>query len=281
MRLLHIITALVTVIVLLFIINENNSSEIMKYFPIDEEIQFTEASTDLSLLQQVSNDEYQIRWIISSKMPEPVYLRQDISLLYMDGNLKGIKGLWKEEERDIHLQLDFEESDSSHFQAISYHHGEVHYPNDIIKSVQSMSHDNLYVIDSPYSPLEAFQEGTTDLQKNWQETLDHATNQQLQFRWKEWIDAQQIDTNGYDLIPLTSLYIYTKQPIDGLSQEETDRVIGQLWEGLYREYILPVSNIKKTSHQIIPIILIDKTRDHLIVLFNDENNELKLLRQNI
>ncbi|WP_228275759.1 hypothetical protein [Gracilibacillus oryzae] len=281
MRILHISTAFITMIVLLFIFAENKTSETMKFFPIDETIQFTEAETNLSLLQQLSNDQYQIRWVSSSKMNEPVYLRQDISILYMDGILIGMKGLWKEEEKDITLKLDFEESDSSHFQAISYHHGEVHYPNDIIKSAQTMSYDDLYVIDSPYSPLEAFQKAETDLQKNWQETLDHATNQQLHFRWKQWMDAEKINPDNYDLIPLTSLYLYNEQPITGLTQDQTDRVIGQLWEGLYREYILPFSQKKIISQHVIPIILIDKNREYLLVLFKDENNQRKLLKQNI
>ncbi|SER16942.1 hypothetical protein SAMN04487944_101482 [Gracilibacillus ureilyticus] len=281
MRVLYTATAFFTIIALTLMINSNKSTEIMKYFPIDEEIQFSEASTSLSLLQQLSNDRYQIRWISSSKTTVPVYLRQDISLLYMDGKLKGIKGLWKENEQDIYLQADFEETDSSHFQTISFHHGEVHYPNDVIKSVQTMSHNNLYVIDSPYSPLEAFHTAESQLEKNWQETLNHATSQQLNFRWKEWIDRLKIDSQKYDLVPLTSLYVYNKKPIQGLSQEETDRVVGQLWEGLYREYILPISDTNRISQQIIPIILIDKNREHLYVLFNDQRDELKLLKQNI
>ncbi|MGP4042353.1 hypothetical protein ACTWP4_20935 [Gracilibacillus sp. D59] len=281
-RKLHIITCLLMMLALiLLLLTKRTSEETIKYFPPDSSISFSSVDTNLKLLKETGNDQYMIKWTANSGLDREIYLRQDISLLYMDGRLKGMKGLWKESEKDIGLEVVFEESDSSHFQAISFHHGEVHYPNDKIKSIQQMSADQLYVIDSPHTALESFREPKSHMQQEWKKTIDKTTSQQLQFAWREWIDTANIEIDDYNLYPLTAIIQFQQQPIDGLTQEQTDRIIGQLWEGLYKNYILPIANQSKTNNQIMPLILIDKNNDHLIVLFNNEANQLEKLYQQL
>ncbi|SHN11876.1 hypothetical protein [Gracilibacillus kekensis] len=281
-RKLHILTCLLMMMVLLLLLlSQQRSEETIKYFPLDSSIAFTSAETKLNLLQETGNDQYQVKWESNSTLDDPIYLRQDISILFMDGRLKGIKGLWKEQEKNINLEVIFEESDSSHFQAITFHHGEAHYPNDEIKSVQQMTTDHLYVIDSPYTALESFRLPSSHLQKEWKETIDRTTNQQLQFVWKEWLKVSNINSNDYQLYSLIDLIQLEKQPIEGLTLHQTKRIIGQLWEGLYKNYILPVANKPETKNQMMPIILIDKNLDHLIVLFTNERNEVETLYQKL
>lgn len=281
-RKLHIITCLLMMIVLLLLVfSKRTTEETITYFPPDQSVSFLDAETNLQLLEETENDQYLVKWGARSRVDEEVYLRQDVSLLYIDGRLKGMKGLWKESEREIELEMVFEESDSSHFQAISYHHGEVHYPNDEIKSIQQMSNDHLYVIDSPQTALASFREPTSQIQQDWKQIIDKTTSQQLQMTWQEWISHANIETDHYDLYPLTSIIQFQEQPIKGLTQEETDRIIGQLWEGLYKNYIIPIANQSETNHQIMPLILMDKNKDHLIVLFNNEANELETLYQQL
>ncbi|SFL82204.1 hypothetical protein SAMN04487943_104161 [Gracilibacillus orientalis] len=281
-RKLHIITCLLMMLaLLLLLLSQRTTEEAITYFPPDSSISFSAVETNLNLLRETGNDQYMVKWTAGSGLDKEIYLRQDVSLLYMDGRLKGIKGLWKESVKDIELEVVFEESDSSHFQAISFHHGEIHYPNDEIKSIQRMSNDHLYVIDSPHTALESFQEPNSHMQQEWKETIDKTTSQQLQFAWKDWIDTGSIEINDYDLYPLTSIIQFQEHPISGLSQEETDRIIGQLWEGLYKNYILPIANQSKTNNQIMPLILIDKNNDHLIVLFTNEANQLETLYQQL
>ncbi|ENH97470.1 hypothetical protein J416_05648 [Gracilibacillus halophilus YIM-C55.5] len=256
-----------------------DDTETLQYFPLDQTYQFLSADTLLTLLQETSNDQYRISWQTNSELDEPVYLRQDVSLLYMDGVLKGINGVWKEDVEDLTLTKDFEESDSSHFQAITLHHGEIHYPDDEIKSIQTMSNDYLYVIDSPHTPLESFRQPKNKFQRDWKQTIDHATQQQLQYTWKRWIEEAEIDINRYQLVPLVEIVNFQSEAIPGLGQEATDRIMGQLWEGLYRNYILPVSSSPEQLHQPMPLILMEKQNDHLIVLFQNEEKELERLYQ--
>lgn len=252
---------------------------VIKYFPIDESMFFSNYGTELRMLTETDKDEYDLDWKASSEMSEKIYLRQDISLLYADGRLKGMLSKWKENEKDIQLSASIHGEDSSHFQTITFHHGEIHYPDDKIKSIQAMSHDELYVIDSPYSALESFEQPSDSNQTEWKKTLDHATNQQLSYHWKQLINYFQIPQDKYHFTALTDLFKYTKEPIPGLTQEKTKVVIGQLWEGLYKNYVLNISSNDKPVNSFVPLILFDKKGKHLLVLYQNQNGEKKQLIQ--
>ncbi|WP_162632638.1 hypothetical protein [Paraliobacillus zengyii] len=226
------------------------------------------------------HDSYTIDWHASSELDELTYLRQDISLLYVDGQLKAIKSKWKEQESTIDLQTTITGEDSSHYQAISYHHAEVHYPEDKIKSVQAMTHDELYVIDSPQTPLEAFKIPTNDLQTEWKETLNHATNQQLYYQWQQLLDHFQLNSDDYLSVPLNMLYQYETTALPNLTAKQTKKVIGQMWEGLYANYILPFNESGPSSKSFIPLILLDKEGTHLRILYQDHKGEMQQLIQN-
>lgn len=251
----------------------------VKYFPFDSEVTFVKAETNLDFLSEIAANQYEINWNLFSEVDQPVYLRQDLSLLFVDGRLKGIQGKWQEQLPELKLETSIKGEGSSHYQAISYHHAEVHYPEDIIKSVQKMSIDELYVIDSAYSPLESFQTPENDMQKKWQEALDHATNQQLQLHWRQLIDHFQLVLDDYEYIPLTAINQYQSKPISGLSLEETQRVIAQLWEGLYQQYILPFDSAKSSNQSYVPLVLFAKAGTHLQVLYQDQYGHMQQLIQ--
>ncbi|WP_222599149.1 hypothetical protein [Aquibacillus kalidii] len=252
---------------------------VIKYFPIDETTVFSTFGTELGMLSETDQDEYDLEWKVFSSLEKKIYLRQDVSLLFSDGRLKGIQSKWKENENALELKSSIHGEDSSHFETISFHHGEIHYPDDQIKSIHEMSHDELYVIDSPHSPLESFEQPDDSNQTDWKETLDHATQQQLGYHWKQLIDHFQIPEDKYIFTPLTDIYKYEKEVIPGISQEKTDQVIGQLWEGLYKNYILGISNTDKPAKSFVPLILFDKKGKHLIVLYQDQNGQKQQLIQ--
>ncbi|MRH43125.1 hypothetical protein GH741_10580 [Aquibacillus halophilus] len=252
---------------------------VVKHFPIDQNVDFTTYDTDLSLLSETDQDEYDVNWTVISQLDSPIYLRQDVSLLYSDGRLKGILSKWKENEQDIQLKSSIHGEDSSHFQAISFHHGEIHYADDEIKSINSMSYDELYVIDSPHSALESFDQPISSNQEEWKHTLDHATNQQLTYHWKQLIEFFEIPQSKYNVVPLTNLHVYQSKPIPTLSKAKTQQVIGQLWEGLYKNYILGISRNEQPVKSFIPIVLFSKQGHHLIVLYEDQSGEKQQLIQ--
>ena|SRR5690606_32905428 len=274
-----IITSALTIAILLFILFNRTTTPVITYFPNDPTLDFEKVNTSLSIKESTGSDTYIVNWESHSSLNIPVYLRQDVSILFMDGRLKGVKSIWKEQEKDIHLSSSFEESDSSLFQAITFHHGEVHYSDEDIKSVQEMSASKMYVIDSPHSKLFSFAKPITQTEKNWSNTVDQTTNQYLHFKWDEWMITKSIEIGNYDQIPLIGLAHFNTQTLPNLTEEQTNKVIGQLWEGLYKNYVLPMMNKQWKDGTPMPLILFSKDNTHLIVLFEDGDQQVQLLYQ--
>lgn len=268
-----IFCTLLMILLLLLLIQHDKSQETLQYFPPDQTVPFTEAVTTLDLVSPAPNKGYQIQWTITSSTNQSVYLRQDIGLLFQDGLLKGVKSLWKESVADLALDMSFQESGDHLLQAISYHHGEVHYPEDQIRSIQQMSKDDLYI----FTNSEAWEE--TD--KKEQSKLDQVIHQQLDHTWQQWISNNQLDPSQYEQIPFSDISQFQQHPISGFTQVETDQIIGQLWEGVYRNYLIPLIDKKELSEIIMPLILISKAGDHLLVLYNIDNQQGDLLYQQI
>ncbi len=263
----------------LILVNTNNNPvrESFTYFPPDPDVSFVSARTSLSILTQEDEDEYTLNWKSESTLSEVAYLRQDLSFLYEEGRLIDTMSSWKENTATIHQKQEFTSEDSGHYEAISYHYGEIHYPNDIIRSAQEMSYDQLYVIDSPMTPLESFKKATNEEEKEWEYILDHAMIQQSQLIFKAMVTEYKIHPEDYYIIPLTSLYRYQDKPLPGLSKSQTTDVIGGLWEGLYKNYFLGIESTGgRTESPIgstIPMILLHKQSPYLLVLFQSKSGK--------
>ncbi|MGM7701978.1 hypothetical protein ACSVDE_09625 [Pseudalkalibacillus sp. Hm43] len=270
-RILFILLAAVTATS--FYMYHNQSSDVKEsiiYFPIDPDVSFSNANTKVNILEEKDEDEYTVQWKVDSTLGKKAYLRQDISLLYEDGMLRDTLSKWEQEADTLQQKKIITNEDSGHFEAISFHHAELHHPNDIIKSAQTMSYDELYVIDSPLQPLESFKTPETKEDEINKKVLDHATNQQLKVIWHNLIKYFNVPVENYYMIPLTKLYDYSMVPLPGLSKEKTDQVIGGLWEGIYKNYFLGVKNetgeVESPIGSSLPLILVSKDMTHLLVL---------------
>lgn len=274
-----IITSALTIAILLFILLNQTTAPVITYFPNDPSLKYDRSNTSISIKESTGDDTYIVDWESYSSLSDPVYLRQDVSILFMDGRLKGMKSIWKEQEKNIHLSSSFEESDSSLFQAITFHHGEIHYSSDDIKTVQSMSSSKVYVIDSPHTKLVSFAKPVTDNEKDWSSTVDQTINQYLHYVWNEWITEKSINIEEYDLVQLVDLIHFNDQTLPDLTEEQTNKVIGQLWEGLYKNYVIPMLNKQWKDGTPMPIVLFSKDNTHLIVVFEDGDQQVQVLYQ--
>ncbi|WP_174613805.1 hypothetical protein [Virgibacillus ihumii] len=263
--------------VLLYLI-DNETLPVITYFPMDEETKFDHVSTRLTLIEQTDKDSYEISWETNSKSERDVYLRQDVALLFDNGRLRGVQSKWMENTAVIRMKQKLVSDDSSHFQAIAYHHGEVHYPDDQIKSIHRMSHDQLYVIDSPNTQLESFKIPENEMEDEWVRLLEHTTNQQLIYYWRNLTNHFKINSDKYIPVPLTHLYKYNNESLPSFTQEQTNQIIGQLWEGLYKNYILTAKNSEKLK-SYVPLILFDKNNKHLLVVYALNGTKEKLIQQ--
>ncbi|MFG6148520.1 hypothetical protein [Halobacillus sp. B23F22_1] len=255
---------------------------VVKYFPIDEEGKFEYAETSLSFQEGEGDDEYEVGWKIKSKSNEKVYLRQDVSLLYVNGRLKGVVNKWKENADVINKHSTLHGEDTKKYEAVSFHHGEIHKDDDVINSIQATSGDLLYIIDSPHSNRIAFKKPETKEEEKWKNKLDHSIYQQLTAQWDELKAYYQIPSEKYEQVPLTDLPSYNEEnPFPFIPQGQYNRISGQLWEGLYKNYVLGIKDAK-SKHPIqsyIPLLLFDKKGKHLMVLYEDDQGEKNQLIQ--
>lgn len=263
-----------------YLIVQEHSISTISFFPIDETKAFQQAGTSVEAFQAKDKDGYVLRWNIESTSEVPLYLRQDISLLYEDGTFKGALSRWEENTDVINVQETFKGHSNRYYQAISFHHGEVHDKHNGIKSIQKMTSDILYVIDTEEGHFSRFQKPHNEEEEYWQKKLIQKVDKRLATDWTSLMDHYNINADDYDLIPLTDLYIYNDEPLSSLTMDQTDQVIGQLWEGIYKNYLIPATRLKSPNNpHVIPIILLDKDTSHLLVLFELNGKKNKLIQK--
>jgi hypothetical protein len=255
------------------------------FFPLSDQVFFTETYTTLSLIGKKNSEEYAIEWDVHSSTSEEIYLRQDISMLFADGILRDTLSEWEDNSQKLAQYVKVTGKDSSHYQAISFHYGEIHINEEAIHSVQKMSDDHLYVIHSSFSPLTSFRTPETREENEWKEILDHIQNQHLHYRWNSLMKHFQIDESQYYPIPFTELSSYNEKALNGLTFEQTQIVIGKLWEGLYKNYFLGLKqkdgSIEDPIGSSVPLILVAKDHSHLLVLIEGKSGYPYKLYQRI
>lgn len=255
------------------------------FFPINENVSYESATTILMLDPKKKNDHYYVDWKVSSKLDTPAYLRQDVGFIYINGRLKGKMNEWEQDTDQIVEESTIKGKESSLLQAVSFHYSEIHETDTDFTSAQKMSEDTLYVIDSNFSPLNAFRQPGTDAEKEWKDILDKVTTQQLEYLWEKALTSMDLHVDEYTSIPLTELPKFDNRPLEGFSRQEWDRLIGNLWEGLYKNYYLGIKkedgSVVESIDSAIPLLLVKKDKSEVLVLLIDQNGEASLLRQQV
>ncbi|WP_100372451.1 hypothetical protein [Bacillus sp. FJAT-45037] len=259
--------------------------ETLTTFPIDPNASFIEASSNVEFLQSMDEDEYKLKWDTLSVLNEVAPLRQDVSLLFEDGVLKDTMAKWEENTDLLGQDKEVSAEDSGHYEVITFHHAELRRANDEFRSAQTMSTDQLYVIDSPLSALHAFKIPETEEDKESKRILDYILDQQQSYDWDDLYDFYQIPASDYSRIPLTKIDHYQTEPLPGLTTEETTKFLGGLFEGLYKNYVLGIDVNGSAVSPIgstVPLIVIPKEKpDHVFILFRTAEDQPIQLMQSI
>lgn len=249
------------------------------YFPLDTEDQFQHATNTLQLHHKNKADTYTMSWKNHSETSKPFYLRQDVSVLFKNGKLIGLKSIWKEDVKTINFNETFHFSKDYLFQAVTLHYGEKHNPDNEIKSLQQMSYSDLYVKGTIQDNFMSFQQPKTHQDWQSQNELKKKTKENLLHHWHRLTSHFNIDLAQYDVVPLTELYQFKKTTLFSFTQKQTNEIVAKLWEGLYKNYIIPASKIdSESTESYVPLILFDKHEHHILVLF-DLNGEMQKLKQ--
>jgi len=278
-------SALITITATLYFFQfkYNQTVESITYFPLDTEAQFLDAKTKIMNIKTNQNH-YQFSVESYSRLDRAAFLRQDIALIFASGILIGKLGEWEESTDSLELSGTFFEKDNQIVRALSFHYAELHSKGTITSS-QKMSDDFLYIIPTALPSLVSFHTPSNEEETGWKEVLDKKENQIISKNLKEAIRQLNIDLAEFYIIPLPRLANYQKQPLPSFSKQKSDEIIGQLWEGLYKNYYL---GIRKQNGQLIPpigstlpIILLSKTKQYLYVIFQTADNEFISLKQQI
>lgn len=247
----------------------------IKYFPIDDTESFSNTTTAL-LFDETSST---LKWQTTSETENKMYLRQDIGLLFKNGYFKGIHTKWEQNSSKIQMVQNFPVTHSGLFEAISFHHGEIHHEQDIITSIQKMSVAQTYIDvkekgkSQNISANHMMNEASLNQFKN-------RRNKLLEDKWQEIMEHFQVNIDDYHLVALTDLIQYEQINLPERSEEKTKQILGQLWEGLYKNYVLLLKEKEnKTYPHYMPIILFSKDQSHLIVLFELHDGKKKLIQQ--
>lgn len=263
---------------------ERNSIQTITYFPIDPTATFLYAETKMTNVKKTGKNQYSLLWRIESMLDQNAYLRQDIGLLYANGRLVAKANKWQENVDVIFQEQKLIEEGAKLLQAISFHQAELHRNHEHISSAQKESKDEEYIVPTSNSVL-TFKQPKTKEQAHIKNDLDQMINSELVESWKSGLKTFHIDQNKYTSFPLTSLSEFETKPIPGFSKQKTEQIIGRLWEGLYKNYFLGIKTrngtIVNPISSTIPLILIANDHTHILVIFQTQDQESVLLRQNI
>lgn len=271
-----IIISIVCCLLIISIILQQKTETAVKYFPIDKANQIEHAETNLN----INNDATQIQWFVSSTSSKPMYLRQDIGLIFANGKVIGVQNEWKQHLSEIKMAEYLTPEESVYLEAISFHHGEIHHPSDNITSTQYMTTDKQYILKNKQN-IKLMTNSNNKYDQIRKEKLKKTRNQQLHHAWVRLLSYYKIDYNKYHAIPLIELEKYVKENLPNQSRGNTEQIIGQLWEGLYQNYVLALQEenvIRK--NQYMPLVLIAKDQSHLLVVYN-LNGKNHLLKQKL
>jgi hypothetical protein len=260
--------------------------ETIIFFPLHPESHFIKAGTTLSAEPLNDSHAFRVTWTVTSLLDRKAYLRQDAGLLYEDGKLKAVidPTAWKQTTDSINETRTFTDEFSHLFDAIAFHYGEIHEKNKIT-SVQQMSKDSLYVVKSENNSLYTFRKANGSVEMQWKKDLNQKTKGYLQSLWKNGLEKWNINADSYMEIPLTELPRYNTEPLPGFTRSQSDQIIGRLWEGLYKQYVVGIKKENGTVvspiNSTVPLILINRSQRELLVLIPTEQYGAFLLKQRI
>jgi hypothetical protein len=254
--------------------------ESITFFPIDPSVTYKIAQTSLQLI-----DKKILVWKIDSTLDRNAYLRQDAGFLYSNGRLKDKLSGWKQNTKRMEQEKRIESNENALFEAITFHHAELHERGGKIFSSQAMSADHLYVINSGTNTQSSFRIPATKEQSEWKLKLDEQTERMLQYSWNKGVRHFSIHLSDYQAFPLNRFNNQAKKGFSGFTKDETDRIVGNLWEGLYKNYLYGIKKADGTTVDSIgstlPLILLANNKTHLLVLTETQNGEPIILRQMI
>ncbi|MFP7297637.1 hypothetical protein [Neobacillus niacini] len=258
------------IVILFFTIHQYKNPKVQEsitYFPIDPKVSFKTAHTSITVNKSANT----ILWKEQSTLDRKAYLRQDAALLYANGRLIDELWNWKQNTAVIEQEKRIRMDKNVLLEAITFHHAELHENENQIFSSQAMSSDQTFFLSN------------TDDDENVKNQLKQQMERMLQLSWNKGLRHFSINLSNYQAFPLSEFNVLAKESLPGFTKEETSAIVGNLWEGLYKNYILGIKKaegaLENPKGSTLPLILIATDKTHLLVLTETALGEPILLRQ--
>jgi hypothetical protein len=245
------------------------------YFPENPRIRYVKAETNLN----IQPEDKIMRLHVSSQTNETNDLMQDFSLLYRNNRLVSILNRWQKNTRQLSSSKELELS-SGFYTALSVHQAERHIDQSIYGKEQ-LSQDFLMVVPSNGS-FRAFREPKSTVEanqlSNYTRELDTSRRELL----RKAAERYEFRLSDYRVVPLDALTGESVSRIFPFEEKKSERITGQLWEGLYKNYVRGIQLTQGQHVQALgstmPLLLI--AQDHMLIIIETATRQIVLLRQN-
>ncbi|WP_433743142.1 hypothetical protein [Falsibacillus pallidus] len=263
-----------------------DAKESITYFPIDKEAVFLKASNSITIKENAGQDSYSARWEMESELNQRAFLRQDIGFLYSNGILAAKMNKWGQNISLIKNGSTYKSKESSLLQSVGLHYAEIHSKeNGDITSAQRMSQDQVYAIQSKWSRPYSFRIPSSNEERQWKNIIEQLMQQKLDYWVEKTSEKLPLQKQNKQIFFLTELPSYNDKPLPGFTKSQSDTIIGNLWEGLYKNYFLGIQlkngTIEDPLGSTVPIIFLDKNKRELLVVFLSKSGEPIELKQKI
>jgi len=268
---LVVIGILISLLILQLFRGVYSNKTVVQFFPLDQRVTFKDVGSKLNIFQK--NNNYYIVGDNWSKTSEVVYLRQDVNLLFRNGRLIKVNYPWKEETDWLVDKIDAPLENESIYQLLSYHHAEIH-QDELITSQQYVTSDRMYVINFE-NGWEFFKKPENARQEDEMRKLDHRVYSQRESILLEAIKELNINIDNYEVFNLATFSERNHSNV--ISDQHWPTVLGGLWEGLYKTYVIRGRGISAS----MPWVLVDRNGTHLLVIFQNAKGQFEKLIQQI
>lgn len=232
------------------------------YFQPNDKYFFTDSTFSIT-----SSNGY-LEWKMNSKLNDVAYLRQNIGLLYVNGKFSSYYSDWKQNTSKLHFEKRYNIQTTAKVEAIGLHYGEFHDDGEIY-SIQQMDHAAYYLSNLINSDQTIY----------WKDKLDQRLQKEY-FRYVQNIFSHfSLEEEAYTVVLLTSLDDYIKSNFSHFTKQQTEKLVGLLWESIYKQYMVPLFLQEKNSNDFMPALLFANDGSHLYIIYQLNNEWHQYMQQ--
>ncbi|MCO7128307.1 hypothetical protein NIE88_21505 [Sporolactobacillus shoreicorticis] len=245
------------------------------YFPEHPRIQYVTTATHLAFVPE----NQLLRLQTASETKERNELMQDFSLLYRNNQLVAILNRWQKNVSELSASKELDMS-PGFYVGLTVHQAERHIDHSIYGKEQ-LSQDYLMAVKTN-GTYHLYREPKTTDEANQLSQYTRELGESRNKTLRRAAARYGFQLSDYRVVPLDALTGESFTHIFPFGREKAERITGQLWEGLYKNYVRGIQLAQAQSESplgsTMPLLLI--AQDHMLIVFETANRQTVLLKQN-